>query len=62
MNADMFLGCTKKGGQDLAESKNMIFRLIRIDSEMFMSYPDDIRADRICCEIDSGTISKAVIK
>jgi hypothetical protein len=62
MNANDFLGKTKKGAQDYAESKNMIFRLIRIDSENFMSYPEETLTDRVCIEIDKGKVTKATIQ
>lgn len=62
MNADSFLGLSKKRGQDLAEAKNMIFRLIKSDGEDFLSYPEDIRTDRICVELEQGKIIKAVIR
>jgi hypothetical protein len=62
IKASEFLGLTKFGGQNLAEAKNMIFRLISIDTEPFMSYPDDVRTDRVCVEITNGRITKATIQ
>ena len=64
MQAQDFLSLSKKRAQDLAESKYMIFHLIRIDDERFFSYPseEDKRFDRICVEIDQGKVSKAVIQ
>lgn len=67
MDSNKFLGLTKKGSQDLAERNNIIFRLIRIDSENFMNYPEDKddrseHADRICIEIDNGKVTKATFK
>lgn len=63
MNADAFLGLSKKRAQDVAEGKNMIFRLISIDGEQFFHYPgpDDIRTDRVCVEIENGKIVRATI-
>lgn len=61
--ADQYLGLSKKKGQDKAENNNLIFRLIRKDQESFLDYPTDgSRTDRICVEIDSGEITKAVIQ
>jgi hypothetical protein len=62
MNADVFIGLSKKRGQDLAEAKNMIFRLIRIDDERFLDYPEETLYDRVCIEIDGGKITKASIQ
>jgi hypothetical protein len=62
MEANEFLGMSKKRAQDVAESKNMIFRLISIDGDPFMSYPEDQRTDRVCVEIVSGKVIKAVIQ
>lgn len=59
-----FLGLTRKDASNRAEMRNLIFRLIRIDSKDFFTYPaeDDIRTDRICIEIDNGKVSKAIIQ
>lgn len=59
MKADDFLGMTKKGAQNKAEESNLIFRLIRIDSDQYHSYPEDSCADRLCVEIDDGKVTKA---
>jgi hypothetical protein len=61
-SAQEYLGLTKKMGQDKAEGKNMIFRLIRIDGESYFPYVDEIRADRVCVEIDNGKITVATIR
>lgn len=60
--ADAFVGLTKKSAQNLAEAKNMIFRLIRIDAEPYLPYPEDARVDRVCVELDNGQVSKASIQ
>ncbi len=60
--AEQFVGLSKKKAQDVAEKMNLIFRLIRNDSEQFFSYPEDTRNDRICVELDSGQITKATIQ
>jgi hypothetical protein len=62
MSADMFISLTKKGGQDLAEAKNMIFRLLSIDGEPYFSLPEDTRTDRVCVDLIGGKIVKAVIQ
>jgi len=62
MDATVYLGLTKKSAQNKAEQQNLIFRLIRVDTEDFLSYPDDKRTDRVCCEIDDGKVSKASIQ
>lgn len=61
-SADEYLGLTKKMAQDKAEGKNMIFRLIRIDSEPYFPYTDEMRTDRVCVEIDNGKITIATIR
>ncbi len=61
-NASDFMGLTKKGAQNKAEALNMIFRLIRIDTESFYAYPEDKREDRVCVEIDNGAVTKASIQ
>ncbi len=62
MNPDIFLQMSKKSAQDLAESKNLIFRLISIDGEPFFSYPEDTRTDRVCVVIENGKVIKATIQ
>ena len=62
IDTNQFMGMTKRLAQNLAESKNLIFRLIRIDNRDFMSYPEDKRDDRICVEIDNSVITKVVIQ
>jgi hypothetical protein len=58
---DIFLGKSKKSAQDLAERNNLIFRLIRIDTENYLPYPDDKREDRICVELENGKVIKAIL-
>lgn len=61
-NAESFIGLTKKGAQNKAESQNLIFRLVRIDGADFLGYPEDTREDRVCVEIDNGNVTKATIQ
>jgi len=60
--ANDFLTLTKKSAQNLAEKDNQIFRLIRIDDQAYLAYPEDTRSDRVCVEIDNGKVSKATIR
>lgn len=62
MKEEDFLGLTKRGAQNLAEQRNLIFRLIKIDSEEFLSYPEDARDDRVCVEIQSGKVTRATFQ
>lgn len=62
VNANDFLGLTKKAAQNKSEACNLIFRLIRIDSETYLEYPEEKRTDRICVEIDKGLVTKASIQ
>jgi len=59
MNADKFLGLTKKGAQNLAEASNLIFRLVRVDDEVILGPPQDTVADRICIVIENGKVVEA---
>lgn len=60
--ADKFLGQTKLGAQRMAEMHNLIFRLIRIGDKNFLNYPEDVREDRVCVELDNGEVVKATIQ
>jgi hypothetical protein len=62
MNNNDYVGLTKKAAQDKAERQNLIFRLIRVDAEAYLSYPEDLRTDRICCEFDNGKATIAVMR
>lgn len=61
MKAEDLLGMTKKRAQDEAEIRNYIFRIIRIDTTDFQAYPEDVRTDRVCVEIDNGRVSKVTL-
>lgn len=61
-DATKFLNLTKRSAQDLAEFQSLVFRLVSVDGERFLGYPDDTRTDRICVEIEKGTIVKATIQ
>ena len=62
MNSESFVGLPKKDAQNLAEMHNLIFRLIRVDNKNMFSYPEDIRDDRVCVELDKGKVTKAVLQ
>jgi len=62
MKAEDFMNLSKKKAQDLAEAKNMVFRLIKKDDEDFLPYPEDIRNDRVCVEIRDLKVIKATIQ
>lgn len=59
-NESKFLGLSKKGAQNLAEKKNLIFRLIDVDGEEFFPEPTEKVNDRICIWITSGKVSKVL--
>ncbi len=56
-----YVGMTKHGAQNIAEKRNMIFRLISVDGDPFLAYPEDQRDDRICVELVGGKVTKAII-
>jgi len=57
-----FVGMSKKRAQDVAELKNMLFRLISVDGVPFLSYPEDERTDRVCVEIENSKVVKATFR
>lgn len=62
MNTTEFIGLEKRQSQNLAEKKNLIYRLVSVDGEKFLGYPEDTREDRICCEVERNLVVKAVIQ
>ena len=62
INTSVYIGMGKRQAQNKSELDNLIFRLIRVDAENFLSYPEDVREDRICIEIDKDKVSKATIR
>lgn len=62
MDTELFIGLSKKMAQDRAELNNLIFRLVSIDGETYLGYPEDARTDRICCEITSAKVTKATLQ
>ena len=62
MNAEQFLGLTKRQSYELAERLGLMPHLVRIDDRNLFGYPDDQREDRICLELDSRRVTKATIQ
>ncbi len=58
MKKEDFIGLDKKSAQNLAERKNLIFRLLSVDSEPYFSMPEDKRDDRVCVEIEKNKVTK----
>ncbi len=61
IDADKYLGLPKKDAQNLAEKQSIIFRLIRVDDRNILPYPEDVRTDRICVEVENNKVAKAVV-
>lgn len=58
-DAQDFVGLSKKGAQDKAEAKNLVFRLVAVDGETFLGWPDDSYPQRVCCVIEKGKVTEA---
>ncbi|CAB4196739.1 hypothetical protein UFOVP1290_259 [uncultured Caudovirales phage] len=58
MKEEDFIGLDKKRAQDLAERKNLIFRLLSVDGDPYFSMPEDKRDDRVCVEIEKSKVTK----
>jgi len=56
MNKEDFIGLTKKGAQNLAEAKNLIFRLVSVDGENYLGLPEDTISDRVCVILENGKV------
>ncbi len=54
-----FIGLSKKGAQNLAEAKNMIFRLVSVDGEPMLGWPADSVADRVSCVVVQSKVVEA---
>lgn len=61
IDADKYLGLPKKDAQNLAEKQSIIFRLIRVDDRNILPYPEDVRTDRICVEVEKNKVVKAAV-
>lgn len=62
MDENNFINLSKKAAQDMAEKCNFIFRLVSIDGNKFLGYPEDIRNDRICVELENNKVIKAKLQ
>ena len=60
-SADEFVGMSKTRAQDMAEKRYWIFRLVSVDGERFLGYPEegDVRDDRICVEVVDNVVTAA---
>lgn len=61
-NAQEFIGTSKTRSHDLAEAKSLVYRLVSVDGEIYLGYPEDVRTDRICIEIVNSRVVKAIIQ
>ena len=61
VDINKFMNLPKKDAQNLAERQNLIFRLISVDGEPFLPYPEDKRDDRICVEIEKNKVAKVTV-
>lgn len=62
IDATKYIGLPKKDAQNLAEKQSIIFRLIRVDERNILPYPDDVRTDRICVEVEKNKVVKATVQ
>ena len=62
IDAMKYVGLPKKDAQNLAEKQSIIFRLIRVDDRNILPYPDDVRTDRICVEVEKNKVVKATVQ
>ena len=62
IDSDKYIGLPKKDAQNLAEKQSVIFRLIRVDDRNILPYPDDVRDDRICVEVENNKVVKATVQ
>lgn len=61
METSQFKGMGKRAAQNLAEAKNLIFRLVSTDGETILGKPEDVRTDRVCVTIVKDKIDEAWI-
>lgn len=62
VDVNVLIGMGKRQSQNKVEAMNLIYRLIRVDGETIQSYPEDVRDDRVCVEIDNGKVTKATVQ
>lgn len=61
-NSNTYIGLSKKSAQNLAEASNLVFRLVSVDGETYLGYPDDVSLERVCVEIVDGKVSFASMR
>lgn len=62
VDVSVLLGMGKRQSQNKVEAMNMIYRLICVDGESIQSYPEDVRSDRVCVEIENGKVVKVTVQ
>lgn len=60
-DAEQMKGMEKRAAQNFAERKNLIFRLVSVNGEMYLGKPEDSRTDRVCVEIVDNRVVEAYI-
>ena len=60
--ASDFIGRSKKGAQDLAEARNLVFRLVSVDGENMLGWPEDKFEQRVCCVLAGGKVTQAELR
>lgn len=60
-NTEQFKGMGKRAAQNLAEAKNLIFRLVSANGEVILGKPEDARVDRVCVVIENDKVAEAWI-
>lgn len=61
-NAESYVGMTKKSAQSKSEFENLIYRVVSVDGEKFLGFPEDKREDRVCVIIENGKVIQAFIQ
>lgn len=56
-----FVGMGKRPAQNLAEKRNLTFRLVSADGELMLGWPDDFQPDRVCCVVEDAKVVQAEI-
>lgn len=62
VNVSDLIGLGKRDAQNKTELKNLIWRLVAVDGERFLGWPEDTREDRVCVEIVNEKVVSAKIQ
>jgi hypothetical protein len=62
VNVSDLVGLGKRDAQNKSELKNLIWRLVSVNGERFLGWPEDKREDRVCVEIVNEKVVSAVIQ